>query len=640
MSVAAAGLDLSGSRPGVSLAGSTLPLPVPPGPTSTTALQGDAVAAEAHKCVDVEDLLKHPEGPENTRALTALAQKLVTGLLAPVLGADTAHNTPYFNTPPTIHRVLTRVPRGDGWEEAAKLRRQLEQLQCSQATVARRLERLEAELKKCTYENKELCSQLARLARQAVHNSFTAWVSCKELWTDKRVVEAAVVESGTCLQHASDPLRADREVVLAAVAQDGLALEYSLTEDREIVLTAVAQNGDALGYVSGQLQSDRQVVLAAVGQDGLALGYVPELCEDQEVVLAAVSQNGLALKYASEDMQSDKEVTLAAVKQRGTALYYTSEEVRSERQLVLAAVRQNGRALLHAPQELCEDREVVLAAVTQYGLALKYALIEDREIVLTAVAQNGDALGYAEQLQSDRQVVLAAVGQDGLALGYASDELQSDPQVALTAVTQAGDALQYASEDICDERTVVMAAVAQRGSALKYASAQLKADHEVVQAAVTKYGRTLRYAAPQLQADPVVVLAAVAQDSSAIAYASDQMQRSVPLLRKFRPLQRMLLTAMIECRGADCFADAPLVPGLQLSTDVRQLVGAHLAASTTLPGSAWPDCDCAGCASSVSPFPFAWHEAQVPLSHSDSYDSEMDGYDTEAYDSDSMPDDY
>ena len=52
------------------------------------------------------------------------------------------------------------------------------------------------------------------------------------------------------LVDASHELRADREVVLAAVAECGGALRYAskaLRNDREVVLTAVAKHGYALG---------------------------------------------------------------------------------------------------------------------------------------------------------------------------------------------------------------------------------------------------------------------------------------------------------------------------------------------------------------------------------------------------------
>ena len=79
-------------------------------------------------------------------------------------------------------------------------------------------------------------------------------------------------------------LRGDREIVLAAVAQDGCALHHAAAElrgDREVVLAAVAQNGNALRSAAAELKGDREFVLAAVAQDGRALGYAAaELRDD------------------------------------------------------------------------------------------------------------------------------------------------------------------------------------------------------------------------------------------------------------------------------------------------------------------------------------------------------------------------
>lgn len=56
-------------------------------------------------------------------------------------------------------------------------------------------------------------------------------------------------QAGGALEYASDALRGDRTVVLAALAQDGYALleaSRALRGDREVVLAAVTQTGNAL----------------------------------------------------------------------------------------------------------------------------------------------------------------------------------------------------------------------------------------------------------------------------------------------------------------------------------------------------------------------------------------------------------
>ena len=121
------------------------------------------------------------------------------------------------------------------------------------------------------------------------------------------------------LMHAPEEHKANKELVLAAVALYGQALEYASTElkaDKEVVLAAVAQDGWALRYASAGLKADKEVVLAAVAKIGGALMFASEeLKADKEVRLTA-SLAGGALKYASEEMQANKQLVLAAVAQK------------------------------------------------------------------------------------------------------------------------------------------------------------------------------------------------------------------------------------------------------------------------------------------------------------------------------------
>ena len=120
-------------------------------------------------------------------------------------------------------------------------------------------------------------------------------------------------------------LKGDREIVLAAVSENGCALQYATEElkgDREIVLAAVSENGSdwfyghALRYATEELKGDREIVLAAVSQDGLALQYATEeLKGDREIVLEAVSENGQALNYATNGLKADEEMTRHALEQ-------------------------------------------------------------------------------------------------------------------------------------------------------------------------------------------------------------------------------------------------------------------------------------------------------------------------------------
>ncbi|NDB85401.1 MAG: DUF4116 domain-containing protein [Alphaproteobacteria bacterium] len=68
------------------------------------------------------------------------------------------------------------------------------------------------------------------------------------------------------MEYASAELKADRDVVLAAVAQDRVALKFASAElraDRGFVLAAVAEDGMALEYASDELRRDPQLIIKA-----------------------------------------------------------------------------------------------------------------------------------------------------------------------------------------------------------------------------------------------------------------------------------------------------------------------------------------------------------------------------------------
>ncbi len=115
-------------------------------------------------------------------------------------------------------------------------------------------------------------------------------------------------------------MKADKEVVLAALMQDGHALQHASEElraDRALVLQTVNHTGDALKYAAEELKVDKEFILQAVQQDGLALQYAKDkLKEDIEVVNAAVTQNNKAQVFAL--LKEDKEAEHKAGKQDRT----------------------------------------------------------------------------------------------------------------------------------------------------------------------------------------------------------------------------------------------------------------------------------------------------------------------------------
>ena len=133
-----------------------------------------------------------------------------------------------------------------------------------------------------------------------------------------------------------DLFRGNKEVVLAAVSQNGNAFQFASEElraDKDVVLASIAANplSGVLEFASNELRADKEVVLAAINQHGNNFRHAsPELQADKEVVLAAVSYFGYALQDVSSAFQNDKEVVLAAVSKQlfSNALEFASDEIK------------------------------------------------------------------------------------------------------------------------------------------------------------------------------------------------------------------------------------------------------------------------------------------------------------------------
>ena len=91
--------------------------------------------------------------------------------------------------------------------------------------------------------------------------------------------------------------------ILRKVEVDGFALRHApaLNIVKEVALAAVTQNGLALQFAHSSLQNDNHVVMAAVTQNGLALQFAHSSLRNKcGVVMAAVTQNNNAFHYACD----------------------------------------------------------------------------------------------------------------------------------------------------------------------------------------------------------------------------------------------------------------------------------------------------------------------------------------------------
>jgi hypothetical protein len=254
---------------------------------------------------------------------------------------------------------------------------------------------------------------------------------------------AAVNRSGLAIYYIKNPSEA---VQLAAVNRSGDAIYYIKNPSEAVQLAAVNKNGDAIRIIK---KPSEAVQLAAVKQDGYAIQYIKNPSE--AVQLAAVNYDGYAIQYIKNPSEA---VQLAAVNQSGVAIQYITNPSEA---LQLAAVKQDGYAIqfIKKPSEA-----VQLAAVNKNGYAIRIIKNPSEAVQLAAVKQDGYAIQFIKK--PSEAVQLAAVNQSGLAIQYITDPSDA---VKLAAIKQDGSAIQYITNP---SEAVQLAAVKRQPRAIRF----------------------------------------------------------------------------------------------------------------------------------------------------------------------------
>lgn len=174
------------------------------------------------------------------------------------------------------------------------------------------------------------------------------WVESlpEKIKSDKEVMMALVKGQGDVLQHASEALKGDTELVMLAVNHKN------------------SFNGGGVGpvlcHASEALRDDKEVVMKA-----LLTGFPPHEVQDFE--------------FASERLRGDKDILLECAALRGNfsdspkpyiAFKFATEALKKDKELVMALVKFNGAALEYASDALQTDMDLVKAAFGEEVMCL------------------------------------------------------------------------------------------------------------------------------------------------------------------------------------------------------------------------------------------------------------------------------
>jgi len=185
-------------------------------------------------------------------------------------------------------------------------------------------------------------------------------------------------------------------------ASDMVYLPWELRNDRDIKLAAAAQNYQ---QVSSKEYADRDFLLVGVIQDPSIMvnKFIPnELKNDREIGLAAISRYGEGIKYLGDELKRNREFHLDAIEVNPAVLSYLN--------------------YLHDPYgfgPIIIDKQFIKDAVQRNGLALQFVdkiLRNDPEIVMTAFRQNEHSLQFADKFVKNPEIFLMSMHLKGMYL--------------------------------------------------------------------------------------------------------------------------------------------------------------------------------------------------------------------------------
>ena len=154
-----------------------------------------------------------------------------------------------------------------------------------------------------------------------------------------------------------------------------------LSKEKEaLYIEKLKENGMFLKQIPIHEQTE-DICLAAVKENGWALEYVHH--QTPEICLEAVKENGWALKFVKEQTE---EICLTAVKRSGWALEYVKNKTKN---LCLEAIRRNGPAIRFVPEQ---TPDLCWEAIQQDPTTLGMIQKPTQKLCLEAVKKNAMVL--------------------------------------------------------------------------------------------------------------------------------------------------------------------------------------------------------------------------------------------------------
>ena len=212
--------------------------------------------------------------------------------------------------------------------------------------------------------------------------------------------------------------------------------------DRELITLAVQKDGALLLYASPLLRADKEIVMTALAADKReekpVLSYVSrKLYNDPEVVECALKNNPASITCLPKEKQEDPAVVKRALELSGEAYQYLLPNFREEKDLALLALSSAPEMYRFIPDgPLKTDTDVGIAAVTASvdvlaGSAFREAFSENADVMLAAIKADVRSMRYlSNAFKQDVEFAKKVLKIDKMLLSGFFYNVQSNEEIA------------------------------------------------------------------------------------------------------------------------------------------------------------------------------------------------------------------
>ncbi|MFA5840157.1 MAG: DUF4116 domain-containing protein [Candidatus Margulisiibacteriota bacterium] len=323
-------------------------------------------------------------------------------------------------------------------------------------------------------------------------------------------------------------------------------LEATLSDDRDFMLAAVKRDSQKLEFASERLRGDKELVMAAVDSSIYSIFpfVAPSLKNDKGFVLEYLREKREQVKQQwaniyfdlNETQQQDRDIILAIIAIKPQTFKVIDPIYQNDRAFILDAVKLNAETIKYINPSLLEGEDSAQTAGKEENSS-------PNSTVLRLVNANGKSLKYLDAgYQKNHAVVFAAVKNSGEAIFYADPSLQLNEEILFAALKQDPSLATYSNcpDNIVDalkDKEFVLKMAEKDIGRLAYADSTLKKDAEFMLSAVRRWNKAHLYADDSLKKNREYVKKAVVANPWTFYYVDES-------LRKDKPFMLELLTEM------------------------------------------------------------------------------------------------